>query len=78
MCRKVLYIAKLRPLPQNKVIKILKDNGFQEVRSRKHITFKKTVSDKVLTTWIPHHKEVSVFVIQFIIRQTGKLREEFE
>ncbi len=72
-------IARLKPLSQNKVIKILKDNGFQEVRSGKHITFKKkTDDDSVLTTWVPHHGEVSVFVIQFIIRQTGKPREEFE
>ena len=78
MCRKVLYIAKLRPLPQNKITKILKDNGFQEVRFGKHITFKKTVPGRVLTTWVPHHNEVSVFVIQHIIRQTGKPREEFE
>lgn len=72
-------MAKLRPLPQYKVIQILKKNGFQEVRSGKHITFKKITSDgKVLTTWVPHHKEVTVFVIKYIIRQTGKAREEFE
>jgi len=34
-------MGKLHPLPQRKVIEILKNNGFQEVRSRKHITFKK-------------------------------------
>jgi len=27
---------------------------------------------------VPHHKEVSVFVIQYIIKQTKKPREEFE
>lgn len=31
-----------------------------------------------LTTWVPHHKEVTVFVIQYIIRQTEKPRSEFE
>jgi len=72
-------MGKLRPLLQKKVIKILKDNGFKEVRAGKHITFKKTLSgNRVLTTWIPHHREVTVFVIQHIIKQTEKSRSEFE
>lgn len=71
-------MAKLRQLSQRKVIKVLKDNGFREVRSGAHITFKKTDSNgKVWTTWVPHHKEVTLFVIKYIIRQTGKSREEF-
>ncbi len=70
--------GRLRPLQQNRVIQILESNGFVRVRSGKHITFKKIFQDKVLTTWVPHHSEVSVFVIQHIIRQTGKPREEFE
>ena len=71
-------MARLWELKQDKVIKILESNGFMQVRSAKHITFKKTDSaGKVLTTWVPHHKTVSVFVIQYIIRQTGKPREEF-
>ena len=75
----MFYIAKLHPLPQRKVIQILMENGFLEVRSAKHVTFKKTDKEgKVWTTWVPHHKEVSVFVINYIIRQTGKPREEFE
>ncbi len=71
-------MAKLKPLSQKKVIKILKRNGFKMVRSRKHITFKKIISNKVLTTWVPHHLEVSVFVIQYIIKQTEISRKEFE
>ena len=68
----------LRQLSQAKVIKILESNGFIQVRSAKHITFKKTEPNgKILTTWVPHHKTVSVFVIQYIIRQTDKPREEF-
>ena len=74
----MLSIAKLRPLPQRKVIEILHSNGFQEARSSKHITFKKNLGDRVLTTWVPHHSEVSVFVIQYIIKQTEKERSEFE
>lgn len=71
-------IARLRPLPQRRVIEILESNGFEEVRSGKHITFKKKVGDRVLTTWVPHHREVTVFVIQYIIKQTEKERSEFE
>jgi len=70
-------MTKLRPLSQNKVIKILEKNGFQQVRSGKHTTFKKMAKDKVLTTWVPHHREVSVFVIKYIIKQTEKSQKEF-
>ena len=70
--------GKLQPLSQNEVIKILESNGFKVARSGKHITFKKTNSGgKILTTWVPHHSEVSLFVIKYIIRQTGKPKEEF-
>ena len=72
-------MGKLRPLPQKKVIKILSDNGFVQVRSESHITFKKTTPDgRVLTTWVPHHSEVTLFVIRYIIRQSEKDRKEFE
>lgn len=72
-------MGKLRPLPQKKVIQILVNNGFKEVRRRKHITFKKRTADgRILTTWVPQHREVTVFVIQHIIRQTEKSRREFE
>ncbi len=72
-------MGKLRPLPQKKVIEILKNNGFKEVRSGKHRIFKKIISDgRILTTWAPHHREVTVFVIQYIIKQTEKPRSEFE
>lgn len=72
-------IGKLSPLPQKRIIGILIENGFKEAKSGKHITFKRTNNDgRVLTTWVPHHREVTVFVIQHIIKQTGKPREEFE
>jgi hypothetical protein len=32
----------------------------------------------VLRTWVPDHNEVTVFVIQYIIKQTEKPRFEFE
>ena len=71
-------MGKLKPIAPAKVIRILEKHGFEKVMSRKHTTFKKTESSgKVLTTWVPHGKEVTVFVLQYIIKQTGIPREEF-
>ncbi len=71
-------MAGLLQLSRRKVEGILKDNGFKKVRSSKHTTYKKQLSKKkVLTTWVPHHTTVTVFVIKHIIKQTGKPREEF-
>ena len=71
-------MGKLKPLNTNKVIKILEKHGFEKVRSSKHTTFKKTLpSGKVLTTWVPHGDEVTIFVLQYIIKQTGIPRDEF-
>jgi len=71
-------MSKPRPLKQRKVINILLKNGFKEVRRGKHITFKKYLPDgEILTTWVPYHSEISVFVIQYIIKQTRKSKEEF-
>jgi predicted RNA binding protein YcfA (HicA-like mRNA interferase family) len=71
-------VARLHPLPRRKVIDVLRANGFEEVRAGKHTTFKKKVGDRVLTTWVPHHSEVTVFVVQYIIKQAEKDRSEFE
>jgi len=40
--------------------------------------FQEERGERVLTTWVPHHREVTVFVIQYIIKQTEKERSEFE
>jgi predicted RNA binding protein YcfA (HicA-like mRNA interferase family) len=71
-------MSKLRPLKRRKVINILLKNGFKELRRGKHITFKKYLPNgEVLTTWVPYHSEISVFVLQYIIKQTRKPKEEF-
>ncbi len=71
-------MGKLRPLPTREVIRILEKHGFREERVSKHITFKKTLSSgKVLTTWVPKGKEVTIFVLQYIMKQTEISREEF-
>ncbi len=71
-------MVKLKPLPQRKVIEVLEKNGFKNVRTRKHMTFKKRLENgKVLTTWVPLHKEISKFVLKYIVKQTRKSIEEF-
>lgn len=72
-------MAKLKSLNQVKIIRILEKNGFKKTKSGRHITFKKKLeNNEVLTTWVPHHKKVTVFVIGYIIKQTGKPKQEFE
>jgi len=71
-------MGKVKPLSRNKVERILLSNGFKKIRNGKHITFKKYLNGKVLTTWVPHHNQITIFVIQYIIKQTEKPREEFE
>lgn len=61
-------------------MKILRDNGFKIVNRGRHIKLKKKDSSgRVWTTFIshPHYKEIPVGVLQSIIRQSGKSREEF-
>lgn len=71
-------MSKAKPLKRKFVVSILEQNGFREIRSGKHTTFKKRVENgEMLTTWVPHHEEVSAFVIRYIIRQTRKPKEEF-
>ena len=43
----------------------------------KPITFKKKREGKVLTTWVPHHNEITAFVLSYIIKQSEKSVEEF-
>ncbi len=72
-------MAKLKPLSQRRILQILQNNGFEKTREGKHLTFKKiTGEQRVLTTWVPRHSEITVFVIQYIIKQTEIPREEFE
>lgn len=71
-------MGKLKPLPTKEVICILLAHGFHEARVSKHITFKKTLpSGAVLTTWVPKENEVTIFVLQYIIKQTGIPRDAF-
>lgn len=71
-------MSKVKPLKRKFIISILEQNGFRETRSGKHITFKKHLENgEALTTWVPHHEEISAFVVHYIIKQTRKPKEEF-
>ena len=71
-------MAKIKPLKQSFIISVLKRNGFKQVHSGKHISFKRCLENgEVLTTWVPHHKEISIFVINYLIKQTRKGKDEF-
>lgn len=71
-------MPKLVPLSRRKVMKILKDNGLDVTREgAKHTVLEKQVNGKWLTTFVPRHNEISIGVVQEIIKQTGKDREEF-
>jgi len=67
------------PLQRHKVMKILKNNGFGITREGgRHTVIERQDKNGIwLTTFVPRHNEISIGVVQEIIRQTGKDREEF-
>ncbi len=79
MCQKVLKIPKAIPLSRRKVVQILHGNGFVLSREGgRHTEFEKLDDKgKWWVTYVPRHAEISVGVIQEIIKQAGKERSEF-
>ena len=73
-------MPKLRPLSKRDVLTILHNNGFVEVGGTKHIKLRKILPDgTVLTTYVSRgSNEIPVKIIKYIMKQTGKSREEFE
>ena len=73
-------MAKLRPRSKRDILDILHSNGFVEVGGTRHMKLKKTLTDgTVLTTYVSRgSNEIPVQIIKYIIKQTGKPREEFE
>ena len=73
-------MAKLRSQSKRDILEILHSNGFEEAGGTRHIKLKKTLADgTVLTTYVSRgSKEIPVQIIKYIIKQTGKPREEFE
>lgn len=72
-------MPKLVPLPRYKVMKILKDNGFAVTREggRHTVLEKQDSNGRWWATFVPRHNKISIGVVQEIIKQTGKPREEF-
>ena len=63
-------MAKLRSQSKRDILEILHSNGFEEAGGTRHIK---------LTTYVSRgSKEIPVQIIKYIIKQTGKPREEFE
>ena len=73
-------MSKLRSLSKNEVLTILHSNGFIEVGGTRHIKLRKLLPDgTILTTYVSRgSNEIPVKIIQYIIKQTGKSRGEFE
>lgn len=71
--------GKIHPLPRNAIIKILKSNGFEQVKVVKgrHLKFRKNAADEVLTTMVSHRPEIQPTTIRDIIKQSKKPEEEF-
>lgn len=77
MFLRVLSI-KLKPLSRKKVLEILNSNEFNIDREgARHTILKKKVDDRILTTIVARHTEITRTEIQYIIKQTQKNREEF-
>ena len=73
-------MPKLIPLSKRDILTILHNNGFVEIGGTRHIKLQKTLADgTVLTTYVSRgSNEIPVKIIKYIMKQTGKLREEFE
>lgn len=73
----MVTIPRLRPLPRRNVIEILKTHGFESVRWKgDHEQFKKKGQEKKFTT-VPNYPEIDVYLLKWIMKQTGIPREEF-
>lgn len=70
-------MAKLRPLPPRRIIKVLKTHGFELERQRgtSHAVYKNPITGKRCE--VPMHPEVSKDVIMWITRETGIDKDEF-
>lgn len=76
----MFLITRLKSLPRRKILSVLKNNGFYvEREGAKHtILYKKDKRGKVVkVTSVGRHREIILPIVQSIIRQTDKSREEF-
>ena len=72
-------MAKLKLLSGQDVCKILKDNGFLNIRQKgSHIVMQKLNNNSTITVIVPDHKELRTGTLQSIIRQSQLNRTLFE
>ena len=72
-------MGRLRVLSGSSVIRLLRDNGFVEVRRRgSHLVVQKHLPDTTITVPVPDHKELKRGTLASIIRQSQLPRELFE
>jgi len=74
-------MSKLHPRASRDVLKILLDNGFERVSEHptgSHVRLGKYINEAYKATTVQmNRKEIPVWVLHKIIRQTGKPVEEF-
>jgi predicted RNA binding protein YcfA (HicA-like mRNA interferase family) len=64
--------------PKRRVMKTLKNLGFEIVREKEHISMIKTDSDGTKTPLtIPNHSIINGAILRLICTQTGISRDEF-
>jgi predicted RNA binding protein YcfA (HicA-like mRNA interferase family) len=63
-------LVSLRPLPFREVQRKLEAAGFRVFGQKgSHVKFVKQTSEGILTTVVPHHREVAVGTLRSILRQ---------
>jgi len=72
-------LGKLKILSGQEVCKILKANGFMNIRQKgSHIAMQKKVDNSTITVIVPDHKELKAGTLLSIIRQSQLNRSLFE
>lgn len=73
------WLGKLRVLSGREVCKMLRAEGFSEVRRRgSHIVMQKRMGNTTTTVPVPDHPELKTGTLSSIIRQSGLSRTLFE
>lgn len=72
-------MPKLRVLSGRDVCRIMKQNGFEEIRQKgSHIVMQKRQDETTITVPVPDHVELKIGTLLGIIRQSGLPRSIFE
>ena len=72
-------MGRLRRLSGKECCAILRNNGFEEIRSEgSHIVMQKKLDGSTLTIPVPNHRELKIGTLASIVRQSQLPRAEFE